>query len=160
MRKMDPYQQVVMIGIFVAVAVAVAGCATSGDRYGPSGPAPELAGTRWVVTSIDGAAPLNDTVVRADFGVDGRVNGYSGCNSFSGPYIQTGNAVQIGELLSTRRACLDGSAQRQEDRVLHILQGPNTARLDRGRLSLRSNDGRLVLSPGTAIAETTYNSPR
>jgi heat shock protein HslJ len=157
---MDPFQQMMMVGVFVAVAVVVTGCATSGDRYAASGPAPDLAGTRWVVTSIDGAPPLDDTVVRADFGVDGRINGFSGCNSFSGPYIQTGKELQIGELLSTRRACVDDSAQRQENRVLRILQGPNTARLTRGQLSLRSNDGRLLLAPGSTVAETSYSYQR
>src|SRR5512134_2682309 len=72
--KMDPFQQMMVVGVLVAVAVIVAGCATSGDRYVTSGPTPDLAGTRWVVTSIDGVAPLHDTVVRADFGVDGRIN--------------------------------------------------------------------------------------
>jgi heat shock protein HslJ len=145
----------------LALALAVAGCTTTGSSSGSSGPAPNLSGTRWIVTRIDGAAPLRDSTLHADFGVDGRVNGDSGCNSFSGPYIQTGNNVQIGELLSTRRACVDSDRQRQESRVLAILQGANTARMDKGQLNLRAanGSGSLLLSPGS-VNDSSYASPR
>jgi heat shock protein HslJ len=116
---------------------------------------------RWVVTRIDGSAPLRGATLRADFGVDGRVNGDSGCNSFSGPYIQTGNTVQIGEPLSTRRACVDNDRQRQETHLLAILQGATSARLEHGQLNLRGADGTLVLAPGsTDVADTAYAYPK
>lgn len=143
----------------LALALVAAGCASYNGPYERSGAAPNLAGTSWIVTRIDGAAPLRDASLRADFSVDGRVNGDSGCNSFAGPYIQTSSKVQIGELLSTRRACADSDRQRQESRMLAILQGATSARLDRGQLSLRGADGSLLLSPGS-IADTSYAYPR
>jgi heat shock protein HslJ len=145
--------------IQVALVLAVAACATSNGPYSSSGAAPALAGTHWVVTRIDGSAPRSDANLHADFGVDGRVNGNSGCNSFSGPFIQNNSTVQIGELLSTRRACVDTDRQRQETRMLNILQGATTARLDRGQLSLRGADGTLVLSQGS-VQDTAYNYPK
>jgi heat shock protein HslJ len=136
-------------------ALAFTGCATTN---GSSGAAPNLSGTRWIVTRIDGSTPLRNSNLHADFGVDGRVNGDSGCNSFSGPYIQKGSTVDIGELLSTRRACADADRQRQETRVLAILQDATSARLDHGQLSLRAPAGSLLLAPGsvTEVADTAY----
>jgi len=114
---------------------------TGGSRY-----APELAGTSWVVTRIDGRAPLRGDALSADFGVDGRLNGDSGCNSYSGPFIQDGSTIRVGELLSTRRACIDADRQRQEGRVLAILQGETIVRYERDRLNVRSSDGTLELA--------------
>jgi heat shock protein HslJ len=118
-------------------------CATpsGGSRY-----IPELAGTSWVVTRIDGRAPLGRDALSADFGVDGRLNGDSGCNHYSGPFIQDGSTVRVGELLSTRRACVDTDQQRQESRVLAILQGEAIVRYERDRLSVRSSSGTLELA--------------
>jgi heat shock protein HslJ len=54
--------------------------------------------------------------------------------------------VQIGELLSTRRACADDARQRQEDRLLKILQGSANLQMRRNRLTVQSDDGAVVLS--------------
>jgi heat shock protein HslJ len=127
------------------LAVILAGCATSPGSPGSGFTTPELAGTRWVVTSIDGSAPAGPALT-ADFGNDGRVSGDAGCNSYSGPFIQDGRNVQFGELLSTRRACVDDGRQRQETRVLNILQGPTTLQLNRNRLTVRGRQGYVVLT--------------
>ncbi len=113
---------------------------TGGSRY-----TPELAGTSWVVTRIDGRAPLRGEALSADFGVDGRLNGDSGCNHYSGLFIQDGSTIRVGELLSTRRACVDSDRQRQEVRVLAILQGETIVRYERERLNIRSSGGMLEL---------------
>ena len=130
---------------FAALGLLISACATQPGSPGRGWSTPELAGTRWVVTSIDDGAPLRGPELVADFGVDGRINGDAGCNHFSGPYIQTGLKVQFGELLSTRRACVDADLQQQENRILAVLRGETTVRLDRERLVLRGNAGTLVL---------------
>jgi heat shock protein HslJ len=140
----------------LAMAVVMTGCATTTDT---TTPAPELAGTRWFVTRIDGKAPLHDVPLMADFTLEGRINGDSGCNSFSGPYVQMGSTVEIGELQSTRRSCVDLSVQRQESRLLDILQGASMARLVKGQLYLRTDNGSLVLSPAS-ISIATSAAPK
>ncbi len=135
---------------FALLLPFLAGCATSPDSPGNGFTTPELAGTRWVIASIDGREPSGPPLT-ADFGNDGRVSGDAGCNSFSGPYIQSGKSVQFGELLSTRRACVDESRQRQETRLLNILQGSSTLRLSRSRLTVRSSSGYVVLKPGEPV---------
>jgi heat shock protein HslJ len=130
----------------VAVAMILAGCASTPGSPGSGFSTPELSGTRWIVTSIDGRAPSGPALT-ADFSNDGRVSGDAGCNSFSGPYIQSGREVQFGELLSTRRACVDEGRQRQETRLLNILQGSTTLQLSRNRLTVKGEGGAIVLIP-------------
>lgn len=133
--------------MLVPLAMLLYSCAATA----PAGPPPQLSGTRWAVTSVDGAVPGRGADLTADFGVDGRINGDSGCNNFSGPYIQTGDTVRIGELLSTRRACTDSERQQQETRMLRVLQGVNTVERGRdGRISLRGQAGSVTLAPLTA----------
>jgi heat shock protein HslJ len=140
----------------LVLALVVASCATTG---GSSLAPPDLSGTRWFVTRIDGRPPLRNVPLTADFTVEGRINGDSGCNGFSGPYIQTGSTVEIGELLSTRRACVDSAVQQQESRLLDILQGASMARLEHGQLHLRAGDGTLVLAPAS-VSDTSFVYPR
>jgi heat shock protein HslJ len=126
-------------------ALLLAGCSTPAGSPGNGFTTPDLAGTRWVITSIDGKAPSGPALT-ADFSNDGRVSGDSGCNSYSGPFIQDGRKVQFGELLSTRRACVDDLRQRQENSLLRILQGSTTLELRRGRLTVRGEEGTVVLT--------------
>lgn len=134
------------LSLFAAsLVLGLAGCTALTGSPGSGFTTPELAGTRWVVTSIDGQAPSGPALT-ADFSNDGRVSGDAGCNSFSGPFIQDGRKVQFGELLSTRRACVDEARQRQENRLLKILQGPTTLQLSRSRLTVRGKEGSVVLT--------------
>jgi heat shock protein HslJ len=139
-----------MTYVTAALVLVLAGCATPPGSPGSGFTTPELAGTRWVITSIDGREPSGPALT-ADFSNDGRVSGDAGCNSYSGPYIQNGRTVQFGELLSTRRACVDESRQRQETRLLNILQGSTTLQLSRSRLTVRSERGTIVLTQSEPV---------
>jgi heat shock protein HslJ len=142
----------------VPVILIIAACAADPYREPPPAPIPQLAGTQWTVTSIDGRDALREEQLTADFGVDGRVNGDSGCNHFSGPFIQTGDTVRFGELLSTRRACTEASRQRQEDRMLDILRGTTTARIVRDELRLRGSAGTITLVQAARIEPASLAS--
>jgi heat shock protein HslJ len=135
----------------VPVILIIAACAADPYREPTPVRVPELAGTQWTVTSIDGRDTVRDEQLTADFGVDGRINGDSGCNRFSGPFIQSGDTVRFGELLSTRRACTEANRQRQEDRMLDILRGATTARMVRDELRLRSSAGTITLVQAARI---------
>jgi heat shock protein HslJ len=138
-------------------ATLLAACASSP----PAGPPPSLAGTEWILSRIDGRTPDGADTLTARFGVDGRIEGDSGCNNFSGPFIQTSDTVRIGELLSTRRACADTDRQQQETRILRLLQGTNTLkRTGDNRVTLSSDDGTLVLTPAVSIAVASATQTR
>ena len=124
----------------------LAGCASGTVSREP---VPDLSGTRWTIVAVDGSTPRRgDEPLSVEFGVDGRVSGNSGCNSFAGPYIRDESTLRIGELLSTRRACAEAARQRQESRVLAVLEGDTTLRRERdNRISLRKESGALLLAP-------------
>ncbi len=132
--------------LFPLLIAGAAGCASSPATVAP---VPDLSGTRWTVVAVDGNTPIRgDEPLSVEFSVDGRISGNSGCNSFSGPYIRDDSVLRIGEVMSTRRACVDDRRQRQEARVLAILQGDATVRREKNdRISLRSGDGTLLLVP-------------
>jgi putative lipoprotein len=43
--------------------------------------------------------------MNVQFGPDGRITGYGGCNRFFGGYTVSGNHIKIGPLASTRKGC-------------------------------------------------------
>ena len=80
----------------------------------------------WVVTGFDDGAgnqvaPLSAGALTAVFGVDGTIEGASGCNSYAGPYTVSGSAMTIGPLATTLAAC-DGEVGTQEQLFLAALQ--------------------------------------
>lgn len=84
-----------------------------------------LVGTTWRLagfsdnaTARSALAGSNATVV---FSPDGRLSGTTGCNDVSGPYTTNGNALSIGPLAVTERACLDPAATAQEREMLAAL---------------------------------------
>lgn len=129
------------------LALCVAACGTTPQESGSSGLPQRLTGTQWTVERIDGNEPKGAPLT-VDFSFDGRVNGNAGCNTFSGPFLQTGPRVRIGDVLSTRMACADSGRQQQETRLLAILNGQLTLRQESdGQISLRSDTGSLLLEP-------------
>jgi heat shock protein HslJ len=145
--------------VLAPLALVVAACVTD-PREPAISTVPDLAGTHWTVTAIDGREPLRSVDLTADFSADGRVSGDSGCNRFSGPFVQTGSTVNFGELLSTRRACEEPTRQHQEDRMLDIMRGATTAQRVRDELRLRSRAGTMTLvqteSTNAAYVDESY----
>jgi heat shock protein HslJ len=132
--------------VLFPLLLLVAACASTG---GTSPPVPDLDGSRWVIVAIDGSVPLRgEEPLSVDFSVDGRISGNAGCNTFSGPYIRDDAILRIGEVMSTRRACVDERLQRQEARVLNVLRGETHLRRERDdTISLRNDAGSLLLAP-------------
>lgn len=62
-----------------------------------SGGVTDLAGTSWIMSSVDGNLPVADTTVTLQFGAGGRVSGSDGCNQFSTTYTQDGASLTINQ---------------------------------------------------------------
>jgi heat shock protein HslJ len=139
----------------VLPALLLGACASQPPPPPPAPAVPDLAGTHWTVTRIDGRDTLTGSDLTVDFGVDGRVNGDSGCNNYSGPFVQSGATVSVGELLSTRRACEQINRQQQEDRLLAVLHGASRVELESNELKLHARDGTLTFVR-TAYVEPVY----
>jgi heat shock protein HslJ len=79
-----------------------------------------LMATRWVASYVPGTSAEAEPEQEAYFTMrhDGRIEGFAGCNTFSGPYIVSGETVKIGPLISTRMFC---PAMAVEDNLFRIL---------------------------------------
>jgi heat shock protein HslJ len=133
--------------------VLLAGACRSADGTAPSEPGPpDLAGTRWKLTAFgtsDGSGtdtpPVGGSEVTLELGTDGQASGSGGCNSYRGPYQAGGEALSFGPILSTKRACLDDAATRQETRYLDALQKAVRFARTGDRLTVFYDGGRGVL---------------
>jgi len=112
-------------------------------------------GGDWVVNGLHFPAREAVMSVRGELLVhfdDESVNGFAGCNSFSGEFDADGDAVRIGPLMSTRRFCgedeePDGpSVMEQEAALLAALENSATARLEGDRLILLRPDGGISVT--------------
>jgi heat shock protein HslJ/uncharacterized membrane protein len=110
----------------------LSGC--GGARVSP----PDLNGSRWKITAIDGRAVSGDAYF-LEFG-EGRLSGQAGCNHFSGAYSEVRPNLRPGAIASTRMAC-PGQAMENEQRALRILSGPLSMAFPRGDILLLAGRG-------------------
>jgi len=112
----------------------------------------ELAGTSWTAISYNNG---NEAVVSviietegmltADFDNEGMLSGSGGCNSYSGPYSTDGDAIEIGPIASTERACLEPEGiMEQESLYLAALQTAATYSVRGETMEMRTEGGALV----------------
>ncbi|MBK8047193.1 MAG: META domain-containing protein [Anaerolineales bacterium] len=66
-----------------------------------------LAGTRWVLSSLNGQLPLPGDGITLEFGADGNASGSDGCNRYSVPYTVKGSSLTFGAStgITTMMAC-------------------------------------------------------
>jgi len=109
-----------------------------------AGPANVLEGS-WTVTGYNNGkqavtSPIVGTTLTADFSADA-VSGSGGCNDYHGPYTLTGDAVTIGPLAPTRKACEPAATMDQETAFLTALQNAATVEQTGGIVTLRDASG-------------------
>jgi heat shock protein HslJ len=127
----------------LSVRTAALSLATLGLCAGPVF-ADALAGSEWRPVDLSGAAQRADTPVMIQFGGEGKVSGFGGCNRFSGAYRLSGERIVIGPLASTRMACVDEGAMQTEARFFRILQAAARFQRDRAKLSLKDEAGAII----------------
>ncbi len=84
----------------------------------------------------------------------GKVSGDGGCNAFGGSYVDdtSDGALRIGELASTKRACVDPVRNDLEAGLFEALRGVAAAGVD--------GDGHLVLTgAGAELAFSRVFAP-
>ena len=64
-----------------------------------------LAGTAWVMASLNGAPPAAETTVTLQFGTDGSASGSDGCNRYMTTYQEDGQNLTFGQMAGTLMAC-------------------------------------------------------
>jgi heat shock protein HslJ len=97
--------------------------------------AQNLIGSEWRAEEIAGSGVADQSHSTLRFAAAGLIDGLTGCNRFMGPVTIDGQAIHIGPLGSTRRACA-APLMDQERRYLVALASAAGFRLDGSQLLL------------------------
>ena len=108
----------------------------------------------WIVTGYNNGKGVEsvaaDSAPSMAFDPDGLVQGFDGCNNFSGGYGVNGAAITIGPLMGTMMACSD-DINAQAQAFLTALQSSSTWKVSAGALELRDASGALQVGATSAI---------
>ncbi|WP_322820670.1 META domain-containing protein [Chloroflexus sp.] len=106
----------------------------------------DLTNRQWQLIEIDGQPPLHsEHALTIVFDATGRVNGFSGCNSFSGDYRINGATITLSNVMTTLMACADDAVTAQEIMFHQALQAVTQYELNAGTLVLRDENGAVRL---------------
>ena len=133
----------------LAVALALGGCARERQQAAAlvRGDEPVIAGTLeggpWGGEDINGGGIMDYARVDMTF-ADGAVSGLAGCNRYSGAFRQSGAAVTVGALATTRKLCAPALME-TERKFLGALEAATKLRFDAtGAAFLVAEDGRIL----------------
>jgi heat shock protein HslJ len=102
----------------------------------PPSPGATLGGTNWNLTEMGGTADFARIAPTIEFGADGSVSGFAGCNTFSGTFTTDGGKLTMSPLATTKIGC-QRPASAVESEYLNALSGVTTWELDSsGHLTL------------------------
>jgi heat shock protein HslJ len=97
----------------------------------------ELGGTKWTGI-VEGDMPATQ-LPRLEFFADGKLMGYTGCNTLRGSFTVTGDRLEI-VAITTKRGC-DGLAGRVEQRFLEVITGSPRVKVGARDLTITSASG-------------------
>jgi heat shock protein HslJ len=125
----------------------------------PIQPSNLLAGTQWVLASLNGNAPVAGTQVTLNFITESRAAGSDGCNRFNGSYTVAGNALSFGPMAGTMMACPPG-IMTQATAFNKALAETKTFAIANDTLTLSDASGVALAAfdaQNTALAGTKWN---
>lgn len=132
--------------VALVLVAALLGACSANEPVEEGGVIHELAGTRWALVQLFGAAASVSAGGREPFVAlqtsDARVVGYAGCNRISGRYELSGEQLRFSQIASTRMACPEMII---EDALLKALDATV-------RWSISGDDLNLIGADGTAVA--------
>jgi len=110
-----------------------------------------LTGTSWSVLSYNNGkqavvSVLAGTKLTADFGKDGNLVGFAGCNDYNAPFKATSPKISLGQLASTRKYCASPAGlMDQESEFLTALATVATYKISGPTLELRTAKGAIAV---------------
>jgi heat shock protein HslJ len=126
-----------------------------------------LEGTSWILTTLNGAAPLPDTTITAGFEVDGNLSGSDGCNRYGASYEVEGDKITITPGMSTMMACPEPTMQQAGEYMTALaaatsyqIQGDTLELLDAGGNPVATFTAQPTSLPGTSWIVIGYNNGR
>lgn len=97
----------------------------------------------WMVTNLDGNAPLPDHPITFAVNAEGQIEGNASCNRFGGTGEFGETTVKIGPLRTTRRFC-EPDIMEQEQKFLALLQAATHWDIEDSTLTLFSPEGQIL----------------
>jgi len=112
-------RQTIVTLIALVLAAVLTVCSGSGETVEPPnveagrpGNPVDLDGTEWVLTSLNGSSLVKGSNITLNF-AEGWVNGFAGCNSYSGEYTAADEGtLAIGEMAITVQLCQTPTSRR------------------------------------------------
>jgi heat shock protein HslJ len=139
-------------GLLILAAGLLTGCGASGV---PAAPLQTLDNTRWMLTSLDGDAPMPGSAVTLDFYPESYMQGDAGCNSYGVDYIADGDRFQVPEIHQTHDTCDAPDIMQQEAAYLEALSRVAACRATEDRLEFNDAQGRTILTFARAHPPST-----
>jgi heat shock protein HslJ len=124
-----------VLPVLAGLLLAAAGCGGDDEAEGPP-----LEGTEW--TLVSGVDAPDDAVPTLTLEED-LAAGFSGCNTYRGPYELDGDSITLGPFAATLMGCPDPQAA-TESAYLPALEGVDAWSVEGGELVL-STDGEETL---------------
>lgn len=106
----------------------------------PDGTA-NLLDREWLLTLVGEGAISPDPPITITFGAGGQVSGSGGCNAYGGDYTLEGGSLSIGDVFSTKMACIDPTASQNESAFLAALATVQTWGIADAKLVLSGPQG-------------------
>jgi heat shock protein HslJ len=151
----------------------MSGCA-AGAQGQPLGQSSDLAGTEWVLISLngnvpDGDAPEGDALIEGAL-IEGTaitlrfdetvIKGSGGCNTYSGGYTASEDSLSLSDVVRTEMACPEPEGVfEQEQAYFRALDAVAHYHVDGDRLELRDGNGDQVLAFVASTAALPAEQP-
>jgi len=104
-----------------------------------------LAGTRWQVTAFGFGPVIPGSTLTMAFSPDGRVNGSSGCNSYSATYLVNGSELSMTPPVGTGMMCATPEGvMEQEAAFLALVPAVGGYTIEGNRLRLLDGSGQVA----------------
>lgn len=115
---------------------------------------PSLAETEWVLTSLQGRAPLAGTRITLQF-TDEHASGYAGCNHYGGEYmLPRQGKIEFGMMEQTVMLCgAPEVVMDQESAYMDALRRATAYRIGDDTLELQDGSGETLLTYVRRVAE-------
>jgi heat shock protein HslJ len=144
------------LGFVTAVAYFVAFGSIAGAQAGGQ---PKLTGQTWQLAKL-GRIDRHRAGITAAFTTDGKVSGFSGCNSYSGTYTTSGNSITVSKKLAVTQKACRAAVMAGEKAYLAALTAARTYSIAKGTLTLKTKRGHTLATFGVqsqSLAGTSWN---
>ncbi|MGI8469151.1 MAG: META domain-containing protein [Pyrinomonadaceae bacterium] len=110
----------------------------------PTAMTQNLSGVEWKLTRVEGNPVESEKAAIRFDEQNNRVNGSGGCNSFGGKLTKNGNEIKIGQVISTKMACVNRDTMQVENDFFRNLERVTKYEISGNKLMLTAGDATVL----------------